>query len=820
MVEGGVESETRDDRFALTQRVNAAWWHEPVADPSPEAATRHHLKGLVLGLRQRLRRHYYALVTALRDEEAFGHVFLLYPVSMIAGVVLWFSLPEEGHGVELLSWTTLLLLAGWSTRYAQARVRYPVRLLLFMALGAVSAEVQIRLTETVVIDSPVTTIVTARVRAVEMRGPTDWRYTLDILETERPKLKRPPTGALLGVRGASSAFHPGDVIAGMARLQPPAGPALPGLNDFAFDSYFKGIGAIGGFLGQPHLVEQGDADQIPALLAARDWLATLRVSIDRRIADAIPGDAGAFATALVTNDAAALSKPTFEALRISGLAHVISISGLHMVLAAGIFYVGVRSVFSLFPRFIQTRPAKKYAAAGAIVTSFLYLMISGAPVPAARSFIMLFMALGGVLAERPVLTMRSVAIAVFAVVIITPASILGASFQMSFAAAAALVSAYALWRLKPAEFSRLRGLPLYGRLLPVIRAVGGVMLTSEIAGFATAIFSVAHFQRLTLLGMLGNVAAMPFISFIVMPAGFLAMLLMPFGLEALPLYLMGKGLEATIAIAYGVAGLGGDITTGELAAWVLPLASIAFVAAILPRTRLLRLVGVASFAVVLLGVVAFGRVPKPDILVSETGDMVALRVDGALAVNVLRPPSFVMDQWTRAVVATSVNKPQPIAQPTLERREKRQPLTDKDEWATEDAMEAAAKTVAANSFVCAGRDWCMGRMANGLLIATFNNFAFQGSACRQADIVVAAARLREPRCGADEALLIDRETLRQRGALAIYVAKGGQAGAPLASARNLTIVGAMDGQNRPWNMHRFYDWRKNSYDGPFEPAEP
>jgi competence protein ComEC len=786
----------------------------PEADQAGKAEKPSHfaqMGGRLRRLPARLRR---SLDAAVEEEEAFGHFFLLYPVFMIAGTVWWFTSHTDPPLTRLIAWAALLLPLLFVTRHSRKATRVPVQLCAFFLAGAVTAFLQTALSATVIMDSPVSTTVTARVLAVEMREAGRWRYTVTILDTEKPRLKRPPTTALLGMRGQDTAFAPGTVVKGLARLQSPAGPALPGLNDFAFNSYFKGIGAIGGFMGKPKPVAaQSNADSRVAQLFA-DRLAAVRSAINQRMLSVLPGDTGAFASALVTNDTAAFSKQGLEALRISGLAHVISISGLHMVLAAGISFVGIRLIFSLFPGFIQRRPAKTYAAFGAILTSGLYLLISGMPVSAVRSFIMLAVMMGGVVVARTVLTLRSVALAAFAILLVSPSSVLGPSFQMSFGAAAALVSGYSLWRLKPLEFKRFSGLPHYKVVLPAIRAVGGVMLTSEIAGFATAIFSVTHFHRLTLLGTLGNVAAMPFISFVVMPSGFLSVLLMPFGLDYFPLRIMGLGLDATLVVARSVSSLGGDIVTGQMAAWVLPAACIAFVSAILPRSSFFRFSGAATFLCVLAAVAAFGVKPRPDMVVSETADLVGILDHQGVTTNMGRPPTFIEEQWVRALAVDSLTPPAIEKPLRLERTGKRKPLTDRDEWQTEDAMEAAGKAVEPGRFLCSGRDWCIGKLANGLLVATFSDFAFQGPACRQARIAIAGAYLREPHCEPGEAQLFDRNALRQRGSLAIYVTDSTQTEASGNIARNDTafrVVGALDGLDRPWLNHRIYDWRSNSY---------
>src|SRR5690606_7180334 len=130
-------------------------------------------------------------------------------------------------------------------------------------------------------------------------------------------------------------------------------------------------------------------------------------TISERIRETIGGDAGAFAAAIVTGERRAMSKETVENLRRTGLAHVIAISGLHMALAAGLFFVGLRVVLSQFTGFAQAFPTKKIAAFGALLTAFSYLLISGAQVSAERAFMMMAIMLVAVMLDRPAISLRN-----------------------------------------------------------------------------------------------------------------------------------------------------------------------------------------------------------------------------------------------------------------------------------------------------------------------------------------------------------------------------------------------------------------------------
>ena len=160
----------------------------------------------------------------------------------------------------------------------------------------------------------------------------------------------------------------------------------------------------------------------------------MREAIDKRIRAVLPGDKGTIASALITGKRDAISAQVNEAMYISGLAHVLSISGYHMALVAGIMFFTLRAIFALMPAFASRHPIKKWAALAALAAAAFYLLLSGAEVATQRSFIMVAIVLIGVMIDRPTLTFRTLTIAAFGVLLLAPEAIVHPSFQMSFAA--------------------------------------------------------------------------------------------------------------------------------------------------------------------------------------------------------------------------------------------------------------------------------------------------------------------------------------------------------------------------------------------------
>jgi competence protein ComEC len=593
------------------------------------------------------RRH---LADLLAEEEAHGRFFLLLPVFLGLGAILWLSLaasPPAGLGLVSLP---LIIAAATCNRAGRRGWSCALMASGLILAGTGLAQVESLRNDTIVLDTPVTTQIEGLVEKREAAAGGRWRYTVRILTTAAPVITRPPERAVLLSRTAHQPFETGTRIAGRARLSPPSGPALPGLADFAFSAYFQGIGAVGFFYGSPQKVGIGTHEHWSTRILGK--LYELRSDIGTRIRAIVPGDAGAFAAAIVTDERRAIWEKTIEALRVAGLAHIVAISGLNMALAAGIFFVGARVLLSLFSGFAQRFPVKKIAALGALAMVTAYYLISGFGVSAERAYVMMVIMLASVLFDRPSISLHNVALSALVILVLSPSAVLGPSFQMSFSATAALVAGYAAW-------SSLHGDPhdpLAARRPAVLAAtaalssmVAGVVLTSLIGALSTSIFSVSHFHRVATYGLAGNLAAMPIISLIVMPFGMLAMLLMPFGLEAPFLKLMGFGVEMVISVAETVASWGGDVPVGRQHGWFLPVASLGFLLLVLLRTRL-KLLGLPVIAAALILSFWTDNAARPSLLVSDDASLVAL-IDGqTAATNRKTPPDFIYGQWQNALM--------------------------------------------------------------------------------------------------------------------------------------------------------------------------
>ncbi|BCP53667.1 hypothetical protein K32_22840 [Kaistia sp. 32K] len=665
-----------------------------------------------------------------REIEA-GRGFLWLPVAFGVGSLLYFALPSEPSAVAL----SLLALVLWGMAWAGRRRAGLVRLVLLLAMvatGATASKLRTDALATRVLERQVTGTVTGWVEARKARRG-GYRLTILVAGLDARRITTIPQRVTVTVRGRDVP-KVGEGISALARLRPASGPVLPGGYDFARDSFYRGVGATGFAYGKVKRVDLGPA---PLSIRLRAPLEDIREAIRARIDASLTGESRYVATALIIGDAGGLSEKTEDELRLSGLAHILSVSGLHMALVSGAIYWTVRAGLALVPALALRRPIKKWAAIAALLLSGFYLLISGLDVAAQRSFVMTSIAFLAILADRRAISMRNVALAGLVVLAVTPESILSASFQMSFAATVALVAGFELMaerhrrRLATnASLPRGRAALLSRRLLLF---GGGMVVTSLLGGLGTTPFALYHFQRMAPLSILANVAAMPLTDFLVMPAALIAVLLMPFGLEAPPLAIVGWGIDGMLVVAAKVSewsGQSGGAAMPSATALLIFIAGFAWLALWRERWRL------AGLAPMVLGAALALYPARPGLLVSADGRQIALRgEDGRYSIVARKQDRFVTDIWLR-----SDGDPRDAALPGV---------------------------VQAGGCDASG---CVGRLPDGGLVAlALDRSAFEED-CRRAVLIVSPLAV-PASCGLHTAVL-DRHALNRAGSIALIQREG------------------------------------------------
>jgi len=567
-------------------------------------------------------------LAALLGSE-WSRLPLWLPVALGAGILGYFSLRAEPGPAWL--WLPWPLLLGAALLWKKPWVAWLLALAGMAALGFAAAAWHAgRMPPMPVLPSRAV-VLEARVEAVQAL-PAGLRLTLSEarLEPGAPAVER---HLRLRLRPQDPLRpSPGDVIRVRALLRPPSAPPFPGGWDFQRDAFFSGLGGSGFAIGPAErLAETGEAPLFSATRAA----------LEARVAAALPGGAGAVSAALLTGGQSAIPAADMQAMRDSGLAHLLSVSGLHIAIVMGLGFAVIRYGVALVPPLALRFDSKAIAALGGLVLGGGYLLLTGAQVPMQRSFAMAALVTLGVLIGRRALSLRALALAAAAVMLLRPAALLGPSFQMSFAAVLVLIAGaeaagpmMARWR-QGEEWWRRPALLL-----------AGMLLTSILAGLATTPYGLHHFGRLQLYGVAANMVAVPLTSFLVMPAGMLAVALMPFGLEALPLMAMGWGVEGVLLVARSVASWpGAAFTVAPIPAWGLLLTSFGLLWLCVWQARW-RLLGLP---LILLGLLSGATVRPPDMLISGDARLIAMRMpQGIVLQRASGASSFVRDNWLRS----------------------------------------------------------------------------------------------------------------------------------------------------------------------------
>jgi len=707
-----------------------------------------------------------AIGQALAREWDRETAFLFMPVFMAGGAFAYFALEAEPAPASLAG---LLLLATGLAWFARARL-VPLLFLLSMVFfvgGMMCAKVETLRADTRMLGAEISTNLTGRVVGLEHQANGRVRLTVDVLGTTRPELRYAPERVRVSARSVPQNLRAGSEISGVVRLFPPSGPLRPNGYDFSFESYFDGIGANGFFLREPQLVAAPGEPGLSVRFFA--WVENARTALAERIRSRIGGPEGEIAAALVAGVRAGIPEDVNEALRRTGLAHVLSISGLHMALVAATIMASLRLCFALFPEFASRRPVKKYAAGAALAATAAYLFISGSAVAAERSFVMLAVMLIALLFDRAALTMRNLAIAAIIVVLFSPHEVAGPSFQMSFAATAALIGGYATWTDHRARKAFQAPAQSSGWAWRAGRKLAGYVLalavTSLVAGLATTIYGVWHFQRVSPLSLFANLAAMPIVSVLVMPFAVLAAAAMPFGLDGPFLDVMGFGLRMMIGVAEWFSERSPFDAVGAIPGSVVVLLTIALILA----TMLSSWLRVAAIPFLLAGLFLLTGRQLPDVVINEDGSLVAVRSDeGGLAVSRARGDAFALENWQRSLASRNVLKPA--------RSQETSTPGEKTRFHCRDGL-------------------CLARHPNGAVIAHAEGPDAALRACDVATLlVIDDATVTKP-CG-DRVVTIGKRELAQRGAAEIILAR--ESRLPGVSSVNF----ALPATHRPWHGHR------------------
>lgn len=524
------------------------------------------------------------------------------------------------------------------------------------------------------------------------------------------------------IDSARTELRPGAVIALRARLMPPAGAALPGAYDFARRAWFMQLGATGSVLGPVRVVT-------PANKAA--WMQALRREMAATIREQMPGSAGAIGATLATGDRGAISESDAEAMRRSGLAHLLSISGLHVTAMVGAAYILLLKLLALVPPLALRLRLPIIAACGGAVAAIAYTLFTGAEVPTIRACIAALVVLAGLALGRDAITMRVIAAGAIIVMLFWPEAVLGPSFQLSFAAVTAIVALHE-HRWTKARFAR-REEVIWPRLA---RGIAALFLTGLVVELALLPIALFHFHKAGLYGALANIIAIPLTTFVIMPSLALALLFESIGFGLPFWWLCGMATEALVALAHFVSAQPFAVT-------LLPTMPDALFGTLLLAGLWLALWQQHwrywALPVLMVGTVLIVQQRAPDIFVLSDGKHMALRTE-ANQLAMLRTRS---GEFTRAMLMeNSAVSAEPVAI---------------EDWPSAKCSPDSCVILVRRG----GRDW--------RILATRSRYYLDAlemaATCRRVDIVISERSL--PKSCQPTWLKIDRRFLRDQGGVTI-----------------------------------------------------
>lgn len=646
--------------------------------------------------------------------EARGLLFPWVPVFLGCGVALWFALPFEPDLRDYLG-LGAVFLAACAMRLRGPELLHPLAVIVgCLAAGGLASGLRVHLVQAPMLEFHYYGPVQGRVVGIDRSSSDALRITLDQVVLQDVAPARTPVNVRISLRGEGVAPEAGQVVLVTAHLAAPEPPAEPGGFDFRRMAYFDQLGAVG-------------YARTPVMLwaepeAGAQVINRLRQSLSAAIMRAIPGDAGAFSSGVMTGDRSGISLDTVQALRDSNLAHLLAISGMNMAFLTGFVFVLVRYGLALIPPVALRVNTKKVAAVGAFGVALFYLLLSGANVATTRAFLMVCVMLGAVIFDRRALTMRSVALAGTVLLLVQPESLLEPGFQLSFAATVVLI----------AGFGALDRQVLRERLPRWVMPIFTLVLTSVLAGAATAPFAAAHFNRFTDYGLVANLLTVPVMS-VLMAAGVVAALMAPMGLAAPALWVMDLSARWILYIAHWVASLDGAVTPIVAPGpWVLPLITLGGAWVILWRGRI-RFAGALPVA---LGLIVWAGAERPVLLVSSDGRLAGLLGPQGRALSAARGAGFAAESWLE------------------------------DDGDLELQKEAANRSgftgpPNARAFVLDG--W------SGVILTGKTAVEMEASACARYDLVIVPAAVEPVLPAPAGCLLLDRTVLDQSGSLALSV---------------------------------------------------
>jgi competence protein ComEC len=642
--------------------------------------------------------------------------FTLAPLALMAGVLLYFAMPEDPSlwaGVLLLPCIAALI---W-LRYDTCKLQYAGWVTLLVS-GFCAATLHSSYSTTHFIDKQYRyASITGKIAEV-IEG--DGRIKLIVEHVTSPDISRPsPMRVRLSLRKNKTYMQVGDWIHTKATLFAPSRPALPNTFDFTQYFYFRGIDAVGYVTGKMALSQPRTED------TSEHYLSVLRRNSANYLKDTMSQPASGVAIALTTGIKDAITTETRDAFTASSLGHMLAISGMHMSILCGTMFWIIRAIASCVPVLALNYPIKKIAAIAGLICGALYLTLADFPISAIRAYIMIAVLFLAILCDRQSDTLRCIVLAALAIVIVNPHAVGDIGFQLSFAATLALILVYRRVR----HYNIIRQIHKRHIGLRIVMYCAQLMFSSFIAGLITAPLVAYHFHHVALFGIIANMLALPVLSFLVAPALLLSLPAAPLGLAPAMLSIAEYGLDWIIQSAMFVAQM------PNATHYVAPFSAVVAIGITIGIFLLLIIKNMKIYAALLLVLlvtitaVFYHRIDA-DMLIAEDGSAIAVNHQGQWLLLKGTPRNFHVSLWEQ-MLGVSMQR-------------------NKDTWQCDDAG-------------------CDGTLKQHQVRVRFDYKVDAPLCLEDSDIVVSTFYSNRWKCASANATRIDRDALERRGGHVITI---------------------------------------------------
>lgn len=416
-------------------------------------------------------------------------------------------------------------------------------IILFFCLGIILTKIRLDNISTSFLEEPLTARIKGHIEEMKYteRGAN---ITLDnVIFSELLMQEKYPKKVRISVKVENiRKARIGDYIELLAYISNPSSSAIPDLYDPGKISYFKNIGATGYAMSSLEIIERR-----PDFGMSR-----IKSYLYYRLLHYLDKDRGSFATALFLGEQGSISREIMQNMRLAGVSHILCVSGLHISLIAGIFFLYSRVLLNLSNYIVFNFNVKSIGAVIGILGSFFYLLLTGSGIASIRAFIMSCLVLIGIIIGRMTLSIRSVTTAAFLILIPNPEYILFPSFQLSFIAVLSLIAGFEFYierknimeEIADSFFSKAIFLNIYSTIL---------------ASIATIPLVIHHFHIVSNYVILSNLLIVPLVSFVIMPIGVLSIFLSIFEWDVFLYSIMGLFINLIIKITSIISNLPGSV---------------------------------------------------------------------------------------------------------------------------------------------------------------------------------------------------------------------------------------------------------------------